>query len=97
MKWYGDPLDLKIKQPKQLPQLTDTKDTESLEATMRERRTHKGKVQRDILLVEMFRFTGLRRAELANLKVGDIDFANKVLVVRGGKGQKDRPITRWQA
>ena len=38
------------------------------------------------------RLTGLRRSEAANLKVGDLDFVNKVLVVRDGKGGKDRSI-----
>jgi integrase len=92
IKWYGDPLDIKIKQPKQLPQLTDPNDTDKVTVAMRGRKTHKGKIDRDILLVETFRLTGLRRSELANLKPGDVDFANRVLVVRDGKGAKDRSV-----
>jgi integrase/recombinase XerD len=34
--------------------------------------------------------TGLRRAELANLKITDIDSARNVIHVKGGKGRKDR-------
>jgi integrase len=34
----------------------------------------------------------MRRAEAAHLRTGDIDFAGRVLMVRGGKGCKDRPI-----
>lgn len=63
---------------------------------LRLRRTHKGKAERDILLVETARLTGMRRFELANLKVRDIDFSTSVVVVRGGKGEKDRAITLVQ-
>ena len=36
--------------------------------------------------------TGVRRAELANLQVADIDSQRMVVHVRGGKGRKDRDI-----
>src|SRR6202140_3933747 len=36
--------------------------------------------------------TGLRRAELANLKITDIDSSRKVIHVQGGKGRKDRDV-----
>ena len=36
--------------------------------------------------------TGLRRAELARLQVGDIDSQRMVVHVRGGKGRKDRDV-----
>ena len=36
--------------------------------------------------------TGVRRAELANLKVSDIDSHRMVVHVRGGKGRKDRDV-----
>lgn len=36
--------------------------------------------------------TGVRRAELANLKVSDIDSQRMVVHVRGGKGRKDRDV-----
>jgi integrase/recombinase XerD len=49
--------------------------------------------------------TGLRRAELAHLKISNIDCARKVIHVRGRKGQKDRDVMlspnlsllRWKA
>jgi len=34
----------------------------------------------------------MRRADAAHLRTGDIDFAGRMLMVRGGKGCKDRPI-----
>ena len=36
--------------------------------------------------------TGLRRAELAHLKVSDIDRERMVIHVKGGKGRKDRDV-----
>jgi len=92
MKWYDEPLDIQIKRPKPLPQMVDSRDTDKIEAAMQNRKTHKKLAQRDMLLVETARLKGLRRAELSALKVGDIDFDNQLLVVRMGKGQKDRSI-----
>jgi integrase len=36
--------------------------------------------------------TGLRRAELARLKVSDVDSQRMVIHVQGGKGRKDRGV-----
>src|ERR1700693_3308816 len=36
--------------------------------------------------------TGLRRAELASLKIADVDSARNVIHVQGGKGRKDRDV-----
>jgi integrase/recombinase XerC len=50
---------------------------------------------RDKLLIEMFYSTGIRRAELINLKTKDVDLSNHTLKVLG-KRSKERivPITR---
>jgi integrase/recombinase XerD len=45
---------------------------------------------RDRALMEVLYSTGLRRAEAANLELGDIDPQRCVLLVREGKGRKDR-------
>ncbi len=34
--------------------------------------------------------SGLRRSELLNLRIGDVDFYRNIVLVRGGKGRKDR-------
>ncbi|MBL7844884.1 MAG: tyrosine-type recombinase/integrase [Cyclobacteriaceae bacterium] len=34
--------------------------------------------------------SGLRRSELLNLRIGDVDFHRNIVLVRGGKGRKDR-------
>lgn len=44
-----------------------------------------------ILLMTLYA-TGLRRAELARLKVSDVDSRRMVIHVRGGKGRQDRDV-----
>jgi integrase/recombinase XerD len=44
-----------------------------------------------ILLMTLYA-TGLRRAELAHLKISDIDQERMVIHVKGGKGRKDRDV-----
>jgi integrase/recombinase XerD len=91
MKWYGDPIsNVKIKVPKSLPPFTEDAELDDLLEAMKNKKTHKQIVARDVLLVKMDIKTGLRRAEIANLEAHDIhkDF----LIVRGGKGQKNRVI-----
>jgi len=91
MKWYGEPLeDLKIRIPKSLPPYTDDAKIEKLLKAIESKKTHKGTIIRDKLLIELALKTGMRRSELANLKVGDIH--DDLLVVREGKGRKDRVI-----
>ncbi|MFC1950982.1 tyrosine-type recombinase/integrase [Chloroflexota bacterium] len=92
MKWYGEPLDIKVKVPKPLPQTVDPKDVDAIIEAMWGRDTRRDLIERDVLVVDTLRLTGLRRSEAANLKVSDLDFDNKVLVVRKGKGEKDRSI-----
>ncbi len=50
---------------------------------------------RDRTLVRLLAETGIRRSEAANLKTEDIDFDQRTIVVRNGKGGKTRivPIT----
>lgn len=47
---------------------------------------------RDRAILEVFYSTGIRRAELAHLAVTDIDHERATLLVRQGKGKKDRLI-----
>lgn len=46
---------------------------------------------RDKLIIEMFYATGIRRAELCNIKLSDIDFSSKMLKING-KRNKQRYI-----
>ena len=47
---------------------------------------------RDYAIIMTFLQTGIRLSELSNLKMEDIDFENRLLTVRQGKGKKDRQI-----
>ncbi len=47
---------------------------------------------RDRAIIETLYSTGIRRSELANLKLYDVDTKNGSLMVREGKGKKDRMV-----
>jgi integrase/recombinase XerD len=47
---------------------------------------------RDRAILELFYATGMRRGELANLKLQDLDLERRTLVVRQGKNRKDRTL-----
>jgi integrase/recombinase XerD len=91
MKWYGEPIDdFKVKVPKTLPPYTEDSDIEKLLKAIENKKTHKGCIAQDSLLVALALKTGMRRGELANLERKDIH--DDFLLVRSGKGDKDRII-----
>jgi integrase len=47
---------------------------------------------RDRLIVETFAYTGIRRAELRNLLLGDLDVESERIVIKRGKGGKTRIV-----
>ena len=50
MKWYGEPLkDVKVKIPKTLPPYTTDEDLDKLLSEIRQKKTHKGQIERDTL------------------------------------------------
>ena len=91
-KWYGEELDISVRVPKVLPSYVEKEDIEKLIEALRYKKSHRKTIDRDILLVDLAIHTGLRRSELASVRVGDIDIERQVLVVRQGKGAKDRII-----
>jgi integrase/recombinase XerD len=47
---------------------------------------------RDRIIMEILYATGMRRSELKNLKVQDINFKDKTIFIQQGKGLKDRVV-----
>ncbi|MBI2935087.1 MAG: tyrosine-type recombinase/integrase [Chloroflexi bacterium] len=92
LAWYGERLETRIRVPETLPDYIQPEDLDKLKEAMRSKKTHKGVIERNVLLIDLGSKTGLRRSELANLKVGDIDLERQYLVVRLGKGMKDRIV-----
>jgi len=93
--YNGEKLPIKVRVPKILPQYVPGEDIDRLISGIRAKKSHKKKIDRDVLLIETAKMTGLRRGELANLKVGDLNLqgSDPVLIVRQGKGGKDRAIS----
>lgn len=54
--------------------------------------THKYLKYRNHAIFATFLYTGLRKSELLNLKLADVDLENLTLFVRQGKGNKDRIV-----
>ncbi|MBI2867699.1 MAG: tyrosine-type recombinase/integrase [Chloroflexi bacterium] len=92
LEHHGIPFPVRVKVPKQLPPLIPDSDIQTLLSALRDKQTHKECGLRDLVLIETACKTGLRRSELANLKVRDIDFGAARLKVVNGKGGKDRVI-----
>jgi integrase/recombinase XerD len=47
---------------------------------------------RDRAILETFYSTGIRRMELTNIKLFDVDSDRETLMIRQGKGKKDRVV-----
>ena len=89
-KWYGEELGRKVKLPQSLPPYTEGADVDKLIETIQARRTHKGKATRDCLMIRVMDLGGLRRMEVANLEVKDVQ--EGYVIVREGKGGRDRVV-----
>lgn len=50
------------------------------------------KFLRDRLIIALFVYTGLRRAELQKLRAADVDYPRRRLLIRRGKGGKQRIV-----
>lgn len=47
---------------------------------------------RDRVILQLLFFSGLRVSELVSLHVADVDVGRALVTIRGGKGNKDRPV-----
>ncbi len=90
IKWYGEVWDYRVKIPRTLPPYTEQSDVDKVRHAFESKATHKGIITRDLLLIDLALTTGMRRAELADLEPKDIH--SDFLVVRNGKGGRDRTI-----
>ena len=92
MEWYGESLDIRPVKPKSLPQYVEPDDIKRLIDFISRKNTHKRTAERDLLLIRFATLTGLRRGELAHLTAADIHIKEKMVIVRQGKGNKDRTV-----
>lgn len=77
--------------PKSLPKKIPTNDAlRLLEIIMNYPFTNNFLRYRNHAIFSTFIYTGLRKSELLNLKVMDVDIDNRTIFVRNGKGAKDR-------
>jgi len=92
--FLGQPLKLKLRKPKELPPYYDRGDVERMIAQAERglRGQKPWQKQRNKTLILTLAYTGLRRGELLNLTVSDVDFERRFILVRQGKGRKDRVI-----
>lgn len=92
--FIGQPLKLKLRKPVSLPRYNSRDDVERLiaeaEKGLRQQGERKKRRNRNLILV--LAYTGIRKSELLNLRVRDVDFQRQALTVRMGKGQRDRVI-----
>lgn len=88
------PLKMKLRKPETLPCYHDRGDFEALVRQAEEGLYHQTRQQRrrNKNLILVMGYTGVRKSELLNLAASDIDFNNRRVLVRQGKGRKDRVI-----
>ena len=86
------PFDVKVKVPKTLPDYIEGSDIDQIVEWIKSKQSHKKSIDRDLTLLETARKTGMRRSELGNLKVENVNLDKNRIYVRGGKGDKDRVI-----
>ena len=83
----------KPKLTKRIPQyLTEEKCNTLLAWTRNYPYSYKFERNRAIAIISTFLATGLRKSELLNLKLGDVNLIKNEIYVRSGKGGKDRII-----
>ena len=92
LNYLGIPFDLTVKVPKTLPEYVEVSEIEKIVEWIKNRKTYRDTIDADLILIETAMKTGMRRSEMGNLKVEDINLDKGRLYVRGGKGDKDRVI-----
>jgi integrase len=92
-KWYsGESLPFKIKMARIEPQLVSDTEIDLLRQALRSKVTHRGILERDLLILDTMAMTGLRRGEIVNLKAGCIPL-NPTIAYRLQKYIDDRKLS----
>ena len=82
-----------LPRPASLPRHLTEAESQRLETFLAQRRTEAAPVVRlENACVWLLLHSGLRRGECLDLRFGDLDLAGQRLIVRQGKGQKDRLV-----
>ena len=76
-------------QPKRLPTVLTEEEQEAL---LKQPNPHQRTGLRNLCLLRLMLNTGLRAAEVLDLKVKDVDWRSGKMMVREGKGKKDRTL-----
>ena len=92
LNYLDIPFDVKVKVPKTLPDYIEGSDIDQIVEWIKSKQSHKKSIDRDLTLLETARKTGMRRSELGNLKVENVNLDKNRIYVRGGKCDKDRVI-----
>jgi integrase len=92
--FIGEDLKLRLRKPEVLPPYHDKGDFEALvkQAEIGLYHETRAQKQRNKNLILILGYTGMRKSELLNLLVSDIGFNNYRILVRQGKGRRDRVI-----
>ena len=92
--FIGLPLKVKIRKPKLLPKYHDRGDFEAMvkQAELGLYHQTKRMKERNVALILALGYTGMRKSELLNLRVDDIDFGRRLIFIKQGKNMKDRTI-----
>ncbi len=73
------------KRPRQMPKYLTEEEAKRLIEASREN-------PRDYAIISLLAYSGLRVSELCNLRFEDVDFDERIIYVRSGKGDKDRIV-----
>ncbi|XUX00068.1 MAG: site-specific integrase [Dehalogenimonas sp.] len=88
----GITLTLTVQKTRSLPEEVENSEVVKLREAIAAKKTHRDTIERDLLLIDTACLTGLRAAELGRLVVRNIQFENRLMNVKRGKGFKDRNI-----
>jgi integrase len=94
LDFAGIKLTIKLRKPKTLHKYIERADVERIILQAEKGLYHQKPAmkQRNKHLLLVLAYTGMRRSELMNLRVADVDLKRRVITVKQGKAQKDRSI-----